>query len=479
MKKIKLLTIVLTIVLITMISFCGVFVQNQNRMVNVLPEYSLTMDLKGARNIRLEVNTEGETIIKDAEGKVVEDAENLTDDQIAEKGYIKEQKVKNNEDVKNTENYDKSKKIIENRLKELDVQEYVVNLDEKTGNILVKIPENEKTDHIVSIVSSTGKFEILDSETNEVLMDNSDIETANVLYSSNSSLTDKGTVIYLGIDFTKDGAKKLEEISNKYVKSKGENETDTQNIENEDKQENDNSGETESETTEKKVTMKIDGQEIMSSSFEETIKTGKLQLSIGRASTEEKTIKEYAEQASSVAMVLKTGNMPIVYNLSENSYILSDIIEDEIIVMGYIFLGIIILSLIVLFVKYKKLALPGIVSIIGFISMLLITIRYTNVALSIEGLLGFLLVFALDFVFIWSLLNNYIKKERHVYKEVYTKFFIKIVPIIILVITFCLTEWLPISSLGMVMFWGILLIALHNVIVTNSLLNIVTDKEKR
>ena len=55
--------------------------------------------------------------------------------------------------------------------------------------------------------------------------------------------------------------------------------------------------------------------------------------------------------------------------------------------------------------------------------------------------------------------------------------FIKIVPIIILVITFCLTEWLPISSLGMVMFWGILLIALHNVIVTNNLLNILTDKK--
>lgn len=477
MKKIKLLTIVLAIALITMISFGGVFVQYQNRMVNNLPEYALTMDLKGARNIRLKVNTESETVIKDEEGKVVESEENLTDEQIAEKGYTKEQNAKNSEDVKNIENYNKSNKIIENRLKELNVQEYVVNVDEKTGDIFVKIPENEKTDYIVSVISTAGKFEILDSETNEILMDNSDIETANVLYSSNSSLTNKGTVIYLGIEFTKDGAKKLEDISNKYVKSTAENKTDTQDNENEANQENDNSEEKESETKEKKVTMKIDGQEIMTSSFEEPIRTGKLQLSIGRASTEEKTIKEYADQASNMAMVLKTGNTPIVYDLNENSYILSDIIEDELIMAIYIVLGIVVLSLIVLFIKYKKLALPGIVSIIGFISMLLITIRYTNVALSIEGLLGLLIIFALDFVFIWSFLNNYSKKERQSYKEIYTKFFIKIVPIIILVITFALTEWLPISSLGMVMFWGILLIALHNVIVTNNLINILTDKK--
>ena len=130
MKKIKLLTIVLAIVLITMISFGGVFIQKQNRIVNSLPEYSLAMDLKGARNIRLKVNKESETIIKDEEGKVVEDTENLTDDQIAEKGYIKEEKLKNDEDIKNIENYNKSKKIIEKRLKELDVQEYVVNVIE-------------------------------------------------------------------------------------------------------------------------------------------------------------------------------------------------------------------------------------------------------------------------------------------------------------------------------------------------------------
>ena len=61
----------------------------------------------------------------------------------------------------------------------------------------------------------------------------------------------------------------------------------------------------------------------------------------------------------------------------------------------------------------------------------------------------------------------------------YKEFFIKIIPIIILVITFCFIKWTPISSFGMVMFWGIALIAAYNSIVTNSLLKIKEGRENR
>ena len=85
MKKVKILTITLLIIAITMIAFIGVYTQKQNRMENQMHEYDLAMDLTGSRNIRLKVDTENKTIIKDAEGKEVQE-ENLTDEQIAEKG---------------------------------------------------------------------------------------------------------------------------------------------------------------------------------------------------------------------------------------------------------------------------------------------------------------------------------------------------------------------------------------------------------
>ena len=53
---------------------------------------------------------------------------------------------------------------------------------------------------------------------------------------------------------------------------------------------------------------------------------------------------------------------------------------------------------------------------------------------------------------------------------------IKIIPIAILAITFCFMGWIPTSSFGMVMFWGITLIIIYNLLVTKNLLK--TSQEK-
>ena len=117
MKKVKILTIILLVVLITMIGAFGIYFKEQNRMENKLKEYGYSMDLNGGRNIRLTVNTESKDVIKDSEGKEVETEEELTDDQLAEKGYTKESVPNNSQDVLNLDNYEKAKKIIEDRLK--------------------------------------------------------------------------------------------------------------------------------------------------------------------------------------------------------------------------------------------------------------------------------------------------------------------------------------------------------------------------
>ena len=82
MRKLKLLTIILGIVLVTMVAFFGVYVQVQNRMEDKVKDYSYAMDLKGARNIRLTVDDSSNTVIKDSEGNEVSDAENLTDEEL-------------------------------------------------------------------------------------------------------------------------------------------------------------------------------------------------------------------------------------------------------------------------------------------------------------------------------------------------------------------------------------------------------------
>ena len=477
MKKIKTLTVVLAIVLITIVAFLGVYVPVQNRMGNKVKEYAYTMDLEGARSVRLKVDESNKIIIKDSEGKQVEDSENLTDEEITEKGYIKEEIPYNSQEVLNEENYQKSKEIIEKRLKQLNVEEYNIKVDENTGDIILELPENDSTDSIVSNIATVGKFEIIDSETKEVLMDNNDIKLANVMYGSDTTSTTAGTIVYLNIEFTKDGAKKLEDISNKYVETVVENADTTEGT-----VEGEEADETESTTIEKEITMLIDNEEIMSTSFDEPVKTGKLQLSLGNSTTDNETLQGYIYQASSMASVLDTGNMPVKYTIDENQYVLSDITNQEINIIGYTIAGLALIGLIVLIIRYKIFGLLSAISYVGLVSLFLLIIRYTNVVLSIQGVLGIAIILILNYIFLNKLLlkiknvklNKTTLNEK--IKDTYKEFFVKIIPICIAVVAFCFVGWAPISSFGMVMFWGILLIAIYNILVTNSLLKIKVSK---
>ncbi len=345
-----------------------------------------------------------------------------------------------------------------------------------TGDIIIELTENDNTDDVVSNIVTTGKFEIVDSQTKEVLMNNEDIQQAKVMYgSNNSSVTGQGTVVYLDIEFTKEGAKKLEEISNEYKTQETsieetKQEENTENVEETTTEENNSTEEDTKE--EKKITMNIDDEEIMSTSFDEPVKIGKLQLSVGTATTDNKTLQDYIKQASNMAIVLDTGKMPLVYTLDENQYVLSDITENEIQMAQYIALGIAALALVILIIRFKGKGILGSFLYVGFIAVFVLLIRYTNVALSIEGLIAMIIIGILNYILIYQLL------AKNNQKESYQNFFIKTIPVMILAITFCFSNWMPISSFGMVMFWGIALIAVYNLIVTNLLFKIKEGKEK-
>ena len=473
MKKIKILTIILLIILITMVAFWGIYTQVQNRMENQVRDYSYAMDLAGSRVVRLIVSDGSETTVKDSEGNIVEDSENLTDDEITANGYTKEETPYNSDDVKTVDNYRKSKEIIEKRFNELGISNYITRLDEETGDIIVEITENENTDSIVSNLATTGKFEIVDSQTQEVLMDNSDIKLANIMYGADSSsATSSGTMVYLNIEFTKEGTSKLEEISTNYTATTEDTNTTSEDTSSDD-------------TTEKTITMKIDGEEIMTTSFDEPIRTGRLQLSIGYSTTDTDTLNGYINQASNMAVVLDTGNMPVRYEVDTNEFIESDITQNQLQIASYIMLGVVGLALIVLIIRYRTLGLLGAFSYVGLMSILLLIIRYANVVLSMEGIFGIAIVLILNYIFVNKFLNKLkdnrkdLSKEEVIKanKETYKEFFIRIIPVIIMVIAFSFVQWTPISSFGMVMIWGIALIAAYNVIFTNNLLKLKAKKD--
>ncbi len=486
MKKVKIITMIVLIILIAMVSFFGVYTQVQNRMENQVRDYALDMDLDGARYVRLSVNKESTEVIKDANGNEVETEEEMTDEQLAENGYTKESVPNNSEDVLTVENYEKSKKIISERLEAQGVGEYEISVDSETGDILVQIPENSATDSFVSNMNTVGKFEIIDADTKEVLMQNSDIKLVNVMYGSASS-TSNGTAVYLNIEFNKEGTEKLKEISNTYVEA-----TDTTNTtedtntttENTTTEENTDSSETDTAEQTKEITLKIDDEEIMTTSFDEPIENGRLQLSIGSATTDADAFQDNITQASAMASVLDSGNLPIQYDVASNEYILSDITNTHIEYLAVAVGIVILIGLLVFVVRYKVNGLLSAIVFIGFISLYLLVIRYTNVSVSIQGIVGIIVTIILNYIFINKILSTIKKSEdsrkletvKEGIKESYKEFFMKLIPICISVIAFCFVSWTTISSFGMVMFWGITLIALYNYLITATMLKVKAEK---
>ena len=502
MKKIKIITMIVLVILITMVSFFGVYVHVQNRMENQVRDYALDMDLDGARYVKLVVNRESTDVIKDAEGNEVEKEEEMTDEQLAENGYTKESIPNNSEDSLTVENYEKSKSIIEERLKEQGVEEYEISLNDENGDILIQIPENDQTDNFVSNMNTVGKFEIIDADTQEVLMDNGDIKLANVMYGTDTTSSSTGTVVYLNIEFNKEGTEKLKNISNTYteVQSTDTNTTNTtdnttsENTTSEDGNTTANTSTdenttnetntTENTTTTKEITMKIDDEEIMTTSFDEPIENGRLQLSIGSATTDTDTLQENINSASTMASVLDSGNLPIQYDIETNEYILSDITSTQI---EYVMLAVgivLLIGFIIFIIRYKLNGFLSSIAFIGLVSIYLLVIRYTNVSISIQGIVGIIVTIILNYIFINKVLSKIKKSEddkklenvNQGIKDSYKEFFIRIIPICISIIVLCFANWSTISSFGMVMFWGIALIAIYNYLITATMLKVKAGK---
>ena len=435
-RRLKIIFIILLIILLSIISFVGLFVQDTKFMKNLLPDYQLGMDLEGYRAATIVVSDETETIYYDADGNRV--------DTEAEDGSSEEVPV-NSEDILTTENYEKTKQIIEDRLKDLSISEYLIRFDEDNGSMTVELPENTMTDSAVQFLYTKGEFTIED-EDGQVLLDNSNLKEAQVGYSNSGTA---GTTVYLSFIFNDDSAQKLKEITNTYVTTTNED------------------GEEES----KEVSINIDGSALLTTSFDEEISDGRLPLTLGTA-TDNDTLSEYIEQASNIAVLLNNGELPIEYTIEQNRFIKSDIELNDMLIPGIIIGVILVIAFIILLVKYKKLGLLGIISFVGYIAVLLIIIRYTNVVITMEGIMGLLISAILNYILLVCVLQNLKKKDKNKaeYKNAFNKSMLSmilvLIPTIIIGIVLCFASWLPIYSFGTVLFWGILIMLIYNEIVT-------------
>lgn len=453
-NKIKKILVILIVVLISIISFVGIFIQNKNVIENILLDYSLGMDLEGYRRIELNVNLKNKTVNYDENDNIIESSDTET------KVVRSEEKPVNNQEVLNEENYKKAKEIIEKRFAKMQVSDYIIKQDIATGNIIIQIPEDSNTDRIVSQLQLKGKFEIVDADTKEVLMTNSDIKSVKSGYGTTSSNT---TTVFINIQFNKDGTKKFKDITNKYIQT-----TEIKEKENEEE-------EAKEETITKKISIKIDDSELLTTYFDKEVSDGLLQLSVGSttSTTTNEELQEYLVEANSMATLIDSGNMNVEYEIEQNKYVFSDITKGDLNIVICIGVTVLTILAIYLIIKYKKNGIFAAISLIGYIAVLAIVIRYANVVITIEAIVGIIISIILNCILINMLLSEYNKKDidEEPFWNVYKKYTMIIIPIWIIAIVFTFASWLPIFSIGMTIFWGITVNLLYNLVITKILLD--------
>ena len=446
-RRLKLTLIILLIILISIISFVGLFIQHTKFMENILPEYQLGMDLRGSRVVTVEVSDETKTVYYDKDGNVVDEE---TEDGSSEKVPV------NSEDILTLDNYNKTKDIIEKRLSDLGISEYLIRFNEENGTITVQMPENSVTDLASQFLYTKGDFTIED-EDGQVLMDNSNIERVQVGYST----TTTGTAIYLNIEFNKDSVEKLKEITNTYVESEDEEGNDTT----------------------KKVLLKIDGSTLLQTSFDTEITNGILQLVMG-TSTDANTIQNNIEDSRNIAILLNNDELPIEYTVSQNRFIKSDITLENMMITMIVAGAILVIAYLFLIIRYKKLGILAIFSHIGYLALFLLIVRFTNLILTMEGICGIIISAILNYILLVYILEKLRKKDKDVteYKSAFNKsmlgMIMVLIPSIIIGIVLTFASWLPAYSFGTIIFWGVLIIALYNASITRVLfLNSINEKK--
>ena len=440
MRRIKITTIILAIILVTLVAFTGVYVKTQNRMENKVKDYTLGRELSGERVVEVRV--------------------------------VSTEDSKPNPEDLTVENYETVKKTIEERLTNFGEQDYTISLNQENGTIVVELPEDANTDTYVYLLTADSKVQIKEKDADTELLSDSMVKKALYTYTAD---VEGAYQVYLELHLTDEGQAKIEEIKNNYAVFADEvaeieaaaeaEETDTAEGEETATDEVTSENEESKEETKKIAVLTIAGTE-----YEiDKIEKNKIMVKMGGETTNTATINNNMAAAAELATLISAGKYPIAYEIGENRFVYSDITEQQ---MIYFVIAVAIVMLIVFLtftIKYKGKGFLASISFIGFVSILSLILRYTNVSISIEGIGAILLTLIIN-----TRINQLILRDG---KNIdYKQLALNLAPVVIITLVFCFAGWANLSSFGMIMFWGLALIAVYNISVTKTLLKLKESK---
>ena len=191
---------------------------------------------------------------------------------------------------------------------------------------------------------------------------------------------------------------------------------------------------------------------------------------MSQASTDEKAVSDSLQSASTIANILNNGELPLTYNVDENQYVKTDITTNSVKIVFIVVAVIIAIGFVYLIIKFKLKGVLALISYICFIALATLLLRYTNVEISLSAIVAGIIIAILNYLFNFKMLKIDVQDKKE-YNKTYLQLLMKLLPIYAISIIFCFISWTVLSDFGMVMFWGITLIAIYNRLITKHIVD--------
>lgn len=452
LKKIRLIAVLILTVLVIVIGFFGAYARYNGIWTNALPEYNLGMELAGYNELHFELDTTEDTkdVYVDENGnykgdvikkQVESDSEESTTIQDTievnpETSYkIENRTIARNDPSKiNIENFEKTKKIIQKRLEQYNLYEYNIRQDSVTGKIVLEVPNDNNSDLKASLVTTVGALEFVDSETGVILLEDSNLTNAAPYVMTNENGEYE---VYMQLDFDETGREILEKVTGEYTQKVDENGNDVT----------------------KTVEVRLDGQAIISTSFKEPVSSGTIHVPMGDPTFDYDEYYQLVANVQEVANLLNEEKLPLVYKITDEVGMQSIVTENTINVAVVSYAVITLLITICMIIKYKFEGLRQAIFNFGYLATLLILFRYTEVVITFNSLIAIVGLIVINYIFSIKFLNK-LKKENNrkiALKLSLKELYLAIVPVGIVAIIFTFMSAIVINSVGMTLFWGLIL----------------------
>ena len=240
------------------------------------------------------------------------------------------------------------------------------------------------------------------------------------------------------IELTENGTKILKDISNTYIeytKSDGTKQTDF-------------------------IDVKLDDATIMSTYFSEEYNSSIINIPMSSELTDTDELNDVANQTNALAEVINLGKLPVIYTSNSQLFVKTDIQDSVMDIIFIVMYVVLVVATIILTVKFKSNGLVAGILNAGFIALVTIVLRYLEVIISISSLMALFIAIGLNIMFLYIYLLN--KKDDESFSKTLVKYYLIIMPVIIISFVFTFFANEAIAGIGNVLFWALLIQVIYN-----------------